>query len=384
MKILIIRNYPSFMDVRHNTYNIQEIGLARALVKKGHFCNLVLWTKGREFNLSIETESGNKITVFYRNSKVILKNVIYPNLDALIAKYDVVQLAEYNQVQTWQLAQKYPGKVVVYHGPYYSHFNKKYNLMCKIFGTFFLNKYLKSDTKFIVKSNLAKNYLLTQKIKDTNISVAGVGIDLDSFLTDKSEKAPDIIYGIDAFENSIRLLYVGKFEPRRNIPFLYNVIKLIRDAGMSVKLVEIGDGNLDYMEMCNNYAKKIGISENLYHIDKLEQKYLPQVYQKCDFFLLPSHYEIFGMVLLEAMYYGLPTFTTDNGGSNMLIENDKNGFVLKLDEKEWAQKIITLANDRALCKKISQNAKECIRKHYTWDSVAEGMLSVYQAVGDKT
>ena len=48
MKILIIRNYPSYMDVEHNTYNIQEIGLAKALVRKGHTCDIVFWTNNKE------------------------------------------------------------------------------------------------------------------------------------------------------------------------------------------------------------------------------------------------------------------------------------------------------------------------------------------------
>ena len=44
MKILIIRNYPSYMAVKNNTYNIQEVGLAKALIRKGHICDIVFWT----------------------------------------------------------------------------------------------------------------------------------------------------------------------------------------------------------------------------------------------------------------------------------------------------------------------------------------------------
>ena len=44
MKILIIRNYPSYMDVEKNTYNIQEVGLAKALVRKDNVCDILFWT----------------------------------------------------------------------------------------------------------------------------------------------------------------------------------------------------------------------------------------------------------------------------------------------------------------------------------------------------
>lgn len=48
MKILIIRNFPSYMSVKNNTYNIQEVGLAKALVRKGHICDIVFWTDKEE------------------------------------------------------------------------------------------------------------------------------------------------------------------------------------------------------------------------------------------------------------------------------------------------------------------------------------------------
>ena len=54
MKILIIRNFPSYMDVRNNTYNIQEVGLAKALVRKEHICDIVFWTDKKEETIVAE------------------------------------------------------------------------------------------------------------------------------------------------------------------------------------------------------------------------------------------------------------------------------------------------------------------------------------------
>ena len=69
----------------------------------------------------------------------------------------------------------------------------------------------------------------------------------------------------------------------------------------------------------------------------MEQKYLAGVYGLADIFLLPTEYEIFGMVLLEAMYYHSVVLTTLNGGSSTLIDNGKNGFVLTLNNaNDWA------------------------------------------------
>ncbi len=137
MKILIIRPWPSLLDVTKNTYNIQEVGLAKALVKRGHSTDILFWTDGDEMTVEVEAEGGKPIRVFYRHGKVLLKNVWFSGQDALFAQYDVLQTAEYNQMFSWHLAGKYPEKTVIYHGPYYSPFNKNYNRMCRVFDAFF-------------------------------------------------------------------------------------------------------------------------------------------------------------------------------------------------------------------------------------------------------
>ena len=84
MRILIVRNSPNFMDVKHDTYNIQEVGLARALVRRGHVCDIVFWADADE-DVKIPVTDGKEITVFYRRGKSVLKNGIYEDLDGLIA-----------------------------------------------------------------------------------------------------------------------------------------------------------------------------------------------------------------------------------------------------------------------------------------------------------
>lgn len=85
MKILIIRPWPSLLDVTKNTYNIQEVGLAKALVKRGHSTDILFWTDGDEMTVEVEAEGGKSIRVFYRHGKVLLKNVWFSGQDALFA-----------------------------------------------------------------------------------------------------------------------------------------------------------------------------------------------------------------------------------------------------------------------------------------------------------
>ena len=174
MKILIIRPWPSLLDVTKNTYNIQEVGLAKALVKRGHPTDILFWTDGDEMTVEVEAEGGKPIRVFYRHGKVLLKNVWFSGQDALFAQYDVLQTAEYNQMFSWHLAGKYPEKTVIYHGPYYSPFNKNYNRMCRVFDAFFVGRYRRRGTRFLTKSELARKFLLEKRLSPEQVTTGGV------------------------------------------------------------------------------------------------------------------------------------------------------------------------------------------------------------------
>lgn len=362
------------MDVKHNTYNIQEVGLAKALVRRGHTCDIVFWTDKEERDERILFDQGKAITVFYRHSRVILKNAIYENLDSLIAQYDVIQPSEYNQLQSWQLARKYPTKTVIFHGPYYSSFNKRYNAMCRVIDLLVLPAYKKLATSFLVKSDLAKDFLIEKGISESSITVAGVGIDIDALSVEKGD-VPAELLNISQFKDRLRLLYVGRLEPRRNIPFLFDVLKSLLDHNVTAELIMIGTGDEEYCRNSFNYAEKLGVRENIYWVKKAEQRHLAFAYQNTEVFLLPTRYEIFGMVLLEAMYFGKPVITTRNGGSEMLIENGKDGIILDgFDANEWSKEIIKSQTNN----QMGESARNKIISEFTWDKLCPIFIRAYE------
>lgn len=376
MRILIIRNFPTYFDVVCNTYNIQEIGLAKALIRKGHHCDIVFWTDTEEKEVDYVFDENRHITIFYRKGINFLKNAVYRNISRLIEKYDVIQPAEYNQLQSWMLAKKYPEKTVIFHGPYYSAFNKRYNKLCRIMDLLVLPVYKKKNTRFLVKSGLAKEFLLNKGINEKNITVCGVGIDLEA-LHNRRQESTEALNPLKECAAEIKLLYIGRIEPRRNIPFLFDILKELRNKQYDVKLIMVGTGDKEYKKECFDYAEKSGVLDSIIHIEKLEQKYLSQVYQLADVFLLPTHYEIFGMVLLEAMYFGNTVITTANGGSETLIRSGENGMIIdEFNPQKWAASIIENYNNE----NMKQSAAEEIRQHFTWDALADKFIGVYEKV----
>ena len=377
MKILIIKTAPGEICVNKSTYNHQEIGLARALRKKGHVCDVVCAADGREKTIEVDVGLSEPVTLHCLKATTILKNCFYHKLDILIRQYDILQLSEYNQIYTWYAAKKYRKNTVIYHGPYYCDFNKKYNLMAKVFDLFFVNRYRKLNTCFITKSHLAEEYLRKKDLK--NVSTVGVGIDVEALTAGNGETVPFVENTLKNKRFDRNLLYIGRIEPRRNPMFLLDILDELRQRNENVGLILIGTGEKNYLKKFWNYADKLDVSKQILYQDKLEQKYLCQVYPFADVFLLPTIYDIFGMVLLEAMYFSMPVLTTVNGGADMLINDGVNGFVFRdFNTKQWGDCITKLFTDTEKCKKISERACDKVCNEFTWEVLSEKFIHIYE------
>lgn len=378
MKILIIRNYPTYVDITNNTYNIQEVGLAKALVRKGHTCDIIFWTDKKEKTVILSVNDKGKVNVFYKRGVTIFKNTIFTGCEDLFDQYDIIQPCEYNQMQAWLLAKRRPSQTIIYHGPYYSQFNKRYNLMCKFFDIFFLRTYIKKDTRFFVKSDLAKEFLVKKGVNFRNISTVGVGIDIEMLSGGDAEYTDSMYQTMKRDTSNLKMLYIGRFEKRRNIPFIIEVFEKILAYNKDSSLYMIGSGNRENMKNFFKLLENKSLNNKVYWKEKLEQKNISNIYKMTDFFLLPTEYEIFGMVILEAMNYGNIVITTKNGGSSTLIQNGKNGIICdNRNASIWAKKIVGILKNPTLKRKMQQEAAETIANKYTWDHLTNNFLEQY-------
>lgn len=376
MKILIIKTAPGEIRVDKSTYNHQEIGLARALRKKGHVCDVVCAAESEEKTISVDVGLSEPITLHCLKATKILKNCFYHKLDSLISQYDILQLSEYNQMFTWHVSKKYREKMVVYHGPYYCDFNKRYNMMARVFDGLFVNRYRKLDTCFLTKSRLAEDYLRKKGLK--NVNTVGVGIDIEALTAGKEDTVPFVEEVLKQHKYKRMLLYIGRIEPRRNPLFLIDVLHELVIRNEDVGLILIGTGDSDYVEAFWQHADEMGVNDRIIYQEKLEQKHLCQVYPFADVFLLPTIYDIFGMVLLEAMYFSMPVLTTVNGGSDMLIKNEENGYVFSnFNISNWCDCISNLFCNKRKCRLIGNRAHETVCNRFTWEALVDKFIGVY-------
>lgn len=345
MKILIVRTFASVIS--STSYNVQEIGLAKAYVKAGHQADVVLYggkEKDHFLEIPIEDyEEGSKITVYYLKSFGIYKNGFFPSLKKMVKDYDIIQVHEYDQITSWKYytSRKYRDRVVIYHGLYYSDFNKGYNLKCKVFDNIFLRLKKNPDCLCFGKSRGAAQFMNSKGFKKA-IPV-GVGLDVSawkkSLESGVSREEGDAVKCLPKKDADGKIwfdyLYIGKLEPRRNTLFLIDLVNRLLDTHDDTRFVLVGDGEADYKAKCLEKAARHIEDGRIIYIESAKQSEMPQIYGFADCMLFPSIYEIFGMVLMEAMYFGVPVITSDNGGADTVYRDGENAIVV-LNKKKIA------------------------------------------------
>ncbi len=154
-------------------------------------------------------------------------------------------------------------------------------------------------------------------------------------------------------------------------------MKDLNDNNKNVNLILIGKGKKKYVKKVFKFAKKTGVFDKIFYKEKVSQNEIADVYRKCDVFLLPTEYDIFGMVLLEAMYFKIPVVTTLNGGSSVLINNKKNGIICELDIKLWENEIVRILEDKEFKENIIKEEHKTINDNYIWDKLVDKFLKIY-------
>lgn len=377
MKILYVSTFPGEVYLDKVTYNLQHVGQALALRKAGHVCDIMCCADKAPSVKKIKTKDGDTVTIYCVRALKVLKNGFFlENVDKIFKQYDILQPIEYNMLYTWHMAKKYSDKVLVYHGPYYNSFNKRYNLMAKVFDIFFVRRYRHLNTPFLTKSHLAEAYLNRKGI--VNTMTVGVGLNPEAMETDEHTIHP-IAQRIDNFSHRFKLLYIGKLEPRRNPFFLVDVLVALRVKGIDVGLIVIGKGEESYKRDLFNQFTEVGLTDFVLYEPEIEQKYIAQVYERADIFLLPTIYDIFGMVLLEAMYFGKCVITTENGGSNMMIENGTNGIIIpQFNVIVWSEQIYDILMDENKRRNMGEKAHQTVSEFFTWDALIPKFLAAYE------
>jgi D-inositol-3-phosphate glycosyltransferase len=183
------------------------------------------------------------------------------------------------------------------------------------------------------------------------------------------------------------LLYVGRIEPLKRIDVLINAIAIMREQGIRVCLSVIGGEACDDSEVISAEMARLqavreesGMDDMIFFLGRKSQDTLPYYYSASEAVVVPSHYESFGMVALEAMACGTPVVASQVGGLAFLIRDGETGFTFPVDDpQELADRLTTLLRNPELSRRMGEQAARFARD-YGWERIATRILSVYQQV----
>jgi glycosyltransferase involved in cell wall biosynthesis len=181
-------------------------------------------------------------------------------------------------------------------------------------------------------------------------------------------------------ENEYVVGYVGRLSDEKGLEYLIGAGLMLKERGEAFKILIIGDG--PKRKELEDLVKEKDIQREV--IFAGFQADVETWFPVIDVFVLPSLTEGTPMALLEVMATGIPAIATSVGGVPNIIEDGVNGILTDpADSKKLADKILTLAHNLSLSKKIAQSALSTIEKQYSvynWCRKIEGQ---YDSLLDK-
>src|SRR6266702_5203277 len=183
-------------------------------------------------------------------------------------------------------------------------------------------------------------------------------------------------------EDRKTILYVGRIVREKGIFTLLDAFEKLRKQGKDVSLVLVGEGPLK-----EDLAKEVlrrKLNDRVKLAGFVDEKKLVSLYNSSDAFVLPSHYEPFGMVALEAMASRVPVVVSDVGGLSEIVEDGITGVkVPASDPHALAEGILRVLENPELSERLKKNAYQAVQESYRWDLVAEKTLEAYRNISAK-
>jgi glycosyltransferase involved in cell wall biosynthesis len=182
----------------------------------------------------------------------------------------------------------------------------------------------------------------------------------------------------------LTLLYVGRLVERKGVRYLIEALPAL-PAALRARVVIIGDG--PERDALQSTATTLGVADRVSFRGWVTPEELDRAYTEATIFALPAvvdargDTEGLGMVLLEAMTYGLPVISTPLGGITDIVEDHRTGLLVPPnDAGAVAAAITSLAQDPALASRLAAAGQEHARVHFSWESVLAAWRALYAGV----
>jgi D-inositol-3-phosphate glycosyltransferase len=235
--------------------------------------------------------------------------------------------------------------------------------------------------------------LRTLVSRQGHIEVIPCGTDTSNFHTIPKAEARAAL-GFKA--NDAIVLYVGRFDPRKGIETLVHACAQLKATGekeqdgktsfdpAKLQLVIVGGSDPDGDDgqertRIEQLIQEAGLAEQTVFAGQIGHTLLPLYYTAADVCAIPSHYEPFGLVAIEAMACGTPVVASDVGGLSFTVVPNETGLLVPpQDAAALAQAIERVLTDELWARKLRRQAPIRVQQNFSWSGVAVHLSDLYR------
>lgn len=359
--------------------------LSEELVKMGHIVDVLTPKrdhKGRPKMDRPSKEVINGVTILRFNSIVNLGHMSFaPGLYSHLIwkKYDVVHYHNYRhphcEIASFIGKRKNSVTVLHGHGPFFES-GEISNLKQEIYNFYdriaLKTVFKKSDIIIALNNYEAQRYIKIG-VPENKIKVIPNAAESGCFLPVESEQ----FFSKYNLTGKKIILFIGILNSFKRPDLLVEALPKIIEKIPDAHLVLVGpDGG--QLEKVKESASKFCVEKYYSWIGPLYGLEKQQALNAAKVFVLPSDWDAYPLVLMEALARGLPCIATDTRGPIDIIEHEKTGFIVKKrDVNDLADKIIKILSDDNLYNNFSKNARETALKRYKADAITKEIEKIY-------
>jgi glycosyltransferase involved in cell wall biosynthesis len=174
------------------------------------------------------------------------------------------------------------------------------------------------------------------------------------------------------------VLFVGRLVYEKGVHVLVNAIPKVLEK-VNAKFVIVGNGYMK--EQLSNLANSRGITNKVMFTGFVDDDTLRKLQMCADVSVVPSLFEPFGIVALEAMAARSPVVVSDTGGLSEIVEHDVSGVKVYVDNPDsLAWGITKVLSDEGYANWLRTNAYKRVQEKYNWDKIAQQTKNIYETV----
>ena len=209
------------------------------------------------------------------------------------------------------------------------------------------------------------------------IRVVPAGVDLDMFQPGDQRWARDKL----GLNDERVVLYVGRMDAIKGLDVLIHSVASM-ETPCNLKVLVIGGSKQDReFNKAQKLVNTLEVADKIDLLGTLEHESLPLYYQAADVCVVPSYYESFSLVALEAMACGTPVVASRVGGLQTVVKDNQSGYLVPWHCPDaFAVRLEMLLTNDSLRKSLGRQASE-LAKRLSWRATASSIADVYAELG---